>query len=393
MKTVKLGDIAKISSGGTPSKANSEFWGGEHPWVTAKDLKRPIIHDSIDTLTDAGYTTANIAKQDSLLILVRGMTLHKDVPICIAGRDLAFNQDIKSLSIDPSVDISFLAQYLKSKKNKLLELVDSAGHGTGRLDTELLRSVEILLPPLPEQKAIADLLSTWDKAIEKTEKLIAAKEKSLKHAIGETFSDKATKNKGWKIVQLGEVFAEVTEKVGSKYLVPHSISAGIGFVSHQEKWGKDISGEQYQNYTHLKAGEFAYNKGNSKRYKQGCAYLLKEGEICVPNVFICFKPKNESVVVDFYAHYFIADYHSKELKKFISSGARADGLLNLNKSDFFQIMIPFPTKKEQSELAKMFDTFQMEIEILKSLAGKYKEQKRGLMQKLLTGEWRVKEFT
>ena len=96
---------------------------------------------------------------------------------------------------------------------------------------------------------------------------------------------------GWPIVHLGKLFSEVTRKVGRKELTPFSISAGIGFVSQCEKWGKDISGAQYKNYTHLKAGEFSYNKGNSKQYQQGCVYLLKEGEICVPNVFISFKAR------------------------------------------------------------------------------------------------------
>jgi type I restriction enzyme S subunit len=264
------------------------------------------------------------------------------------------------------------------------------GGGQPQFNANVLKEIVVPLPPLPEQKAIADLLSTWDEAIEKTERLIQAKEANLKGQIQRIMGKEAIEVNGWSMVHLGELFSEVTRKVGEKELTPYSISAGIGFVSQREKWGKDISGSQHKNYTHLKAGEFSYNKGNSKRYQQGCVYLLKNGEICVPNVFISFKPKAKNVVPEFFEHYFIADYHARELKRYITSGARSDGLLNLNKKDFFKIMVPCPSPDEQKAIAEALTASQHEIDLLKQLADKYKTQKRGLMQKMLTGEWRVK---
>jgi len=262
--------------------------------------------------------------------------------------------------------------------------------GQKRVPTVFLKNYDFPLPPLPEQKAIAELLFTWDEIIEKTERLIQAKEANLKGQIQRIMGKGAIEANGWSMVHLGELFSEVTRKVGEKELTPYSISAGIGFVSQREKWGKDISGSQHKNYTHLKAGEFSYNKGNSKRYQQGCVYLLKDGEICVPNVFISFKPKAKNVVPEFFEHYFIADYHARELKRYITSGARSDGLLNLNKKDFFKIMVPYPSPEEQKAIAEALTASQQEIDLLKQLADKYKTQKRGLMQKMLTGEWRVK---
>lgn len=264
------------------------------------------------------------------------------------------------------------------------------GGGQPQFNANVLKEIVVPLPTLPEQKAIAALLSTWDEAIEKTERLIQAKEANLKGQIQRIMGKEAIEVNGWSMVHLGELFSEVTRKVGEKELTPYSISAGIGFVSQREKWGKDISGSQHKNYTHLKAGEFSYNKGNSKRYQQGCVYLLKNGEICVPNVFISFKPKAKNVVPEFFEHYFIADYHARELKRYITSGARSDGLLNLNKKDFFKIMVPCPSPDEQKAIAEALTASQHEIDLLKQLADKYKTQKRGLMQKMLTGEWRVK---
>lgn len=386
----RLEKLVKFSSGGTPSKNRADFWDGEFPWVTAKDLKSLIIRESLDHLTNEGFASAKIAPEKSILILVRGMTLHKDVPVCLAGRQVAFNQDIKALVCSEAIQPMYLVLYLRFQKSQLLDLVDSAGHGTGRIDSDLLKAFPIRFPPLQKQKAIADLLLTWDEAIEKTERLIRAREKYCKNLSAASFGSDAVKEKKWPVVHLGELFSEVTRKVGEKKLTPFSISAGIGFVSQREKWGKDISGSQHKNYTHLKAGEFAYNKGNSKRYKQGCVYLLRDVEICVPNIFISFKPRSQEIEPEFYEHFFIADYHARELRKYITSGARADGLLNLNKSDFFRIRVPHPPLEDQRAIAGLLNSAKKEIDLLKQLAEKYKTQKRGLMQKLLTGQWRVK---
>jgi type I restriction enzyme S subunit len=203
--------------------------------------------------------------------------------------------------------------------------------------------------------------------------------------------NKGCEKNEWEKVRLGKIFAEVTRKVGNKKLTPFSISAGIGFVSQKEKWGRDIAGAQLKNYIHLKNGEFAYNKGNSKKYACGCAYLLKDkSEICVPNVFICFKANDATTHSEFFEHYFIADNHARELRKYISSSARSDGLLNLSKIDFFKIKVPHPPVETQKRIAEILSTARREINLHKKQLAALQKQKRGLMQKLLTGQWRVK---
>ena len=116
-KAMEIDSLATLKSGGTPSKQNPAYWGGSHPWVSAKDLKTYFIGSSIDTLTDAGFSDAKIAPRGSVLVLVRGMTLLKDFPVGIATNDLAFNQDIKSLIAKPGVDSLFLLYLLASNKN------------------------------------------------------------------------------------------------------------------------------------------------------------------------------------------------------------------------------------------------------------------------------------
>ena len=97
------------------------------------------------------------------------MTLLKDFPVGYATREVAFNQALKALVLVKSVDGLFLSFLLVGDKHKIRQLVSTAGHDTGRLDTLSIQEYPVDLPLLPEQKKIAQILSTWDKAIIITE--------------------------------------------------------------------------------------------------------------------------------------------------------------------------------------------------------------------------------
>jgi type I restriction enzyme S subunit len=137
------------------------------PWVSAKDMKTFRLNDAEDHLTSEGVANGTrIAPPGSTLVLVRGMTLHDDVPVCLAMRDMAFNQDVKALLPQPNVDGDFLVYWLLSNKPTLLGLVDAASHGTGRLNTDSLKALELHLPSLDVQREIAGVLSALDDKID-----------------------------------------------------------------------------------------------------------------------------------------------------------------------------------------------------------------------------------
>jgi type I restriction enzyme, S subunit len=168
-----IGAEARFLSGGTPSKENSKFWGGEFPWVSARDMKVMYLMSTMLGLTDAGRAASAVAPANAVLVLTRGMTLLKDLPVCLIDREMAFNQDIKALLPKGKLDSRFLAYQLLARKNEILDLVDTAGHGTGRLDTELLKDVALSVPPPTEQTRIANALFTWDRATSKAEEILA----------------------------------------------------------------------------------------------------------------------------------------------------------------------------------------------------------------------------
>jgi len=162
-----LDAVADLLSGGTPSKDRADYWGGTIPWATAKDMKRFRLEDTQDHVTENGAENGTkVVPAGTVFLLTRGMTLLNDVPICIAGQPMAFNQDVKALRPKSGVLNEFLPYLLLGQKERLLSSVDLAGHGTGRLNSDQLRRLDVRLPPEPEQRAIAHILGTLDDKIE-----------------------------------------------------------------------------------------------------------------------------------------------------------------------------------------------------------------------------------
>lgn len=190
----------------------------------------------------------------------------------------------------------------------------------------------------------------------------------------------------WTPVTLRDVSVPVEEKVGDRKLTPVSISAGIGFVPQAEKFGRDISGNQYKQYTVVRDGDFVYNKGNSLRFPQGCIYQLRGwGEVAAPNVFICFRLK-EGYSDGFLQSCFEKNIHGIQLQRHITSGARSNGLLNISRDTFFDITIPTPSLAEQQKIAECLSTLDELIEAESRKLNALKDHKKGLMQQLFPRE-------
>jgi type I restriction enzyme S subunit len=191
---------------------------------------------------------------------------------------------------------------------------------------------------------------------------------------------------GWEPVALRDATVPVVERVGDKKLTPVSISAGIGFVPQAEKFGRDISGNQYKLYTFVRDGNFVYNKGNSLKFPQGCVYQLQGwGEVAAPNVFICFrfKPGYSS---GFFQQCFERNAHGIQLKKHITSGARSNGLLNISKDHFFGVEIPTSSPAEQHKIASCLSSLDDLIAAERQKLDALKSHKKGLMQQLFPRE-------
>lgn len=156
--TRPLGELVAFMSGGTPSKARQDFWEGNLPWVSPKDMKRMAITDAIDHVNRKILTETNIklVPVGSLLIVVRGMILIHTVPVAISRAPLTINQDMKALTPQIDTNSTYLLWLMKVSQPQLLNLVSTAAHGTKKLETERLEALPIPLPPLEAQAAFAN---------------------------------------------------------------------------------------------------------------------------------------------------------------------------------------------------------------------------------------------
>jgi len=159
-----LGELVIFASGGTPSKTDPKFWDGDIPWISASAMHDTAVYDSELRVTqEAIGNGTRLAEKGSILILVRGSMLFKRVPICIAKRDVAFNQDVKSIRPKRSVVTRYLLNHLIASESRIA--INSTGIGAGKIDTEHLKSLIIGIPSSPEQQRIADCLTTLDTRI------------------------------------------------------------------------------------------------------------------------------------------------------------------------------------------------------------------------------------
>ena len=220
----QLGDCLTLMSGGTPSKARNDYWGGDIPWVSCKDMKTERIHGAQDHLTPLGAKNGTrLVPADTILFVVRGMILAREFPVAMTKRTVAFNQDLKAAKPASFIDNEFLFQWLRANTYEILGRVDEAGHGTTRIQTDRLLSLPISVPPLPIQRRIASILSAYDELIENNQRRIKILETMARALYREWFvhfrfpgyesvprvaSPLGEIPQGWEVRKLGDV-AEV----------------------------------------------------------------------------------------------------------------------------------------------------------------------------------------
>lgn len=287
----------------------------------------------------------------------------------------------------------FLALFSNSASRYFHNCV--VGTGYPALNNHDVDSLLIALPKLPEQQDIAEILFTCNELIEKTDALIKAKKRQKKALMQKLLTGQKRLlgfDGEWKTVVLDELCSRLRDVAENPNGYPVlSITARTGFVSQQDKFSRVIAGKQVEMYVLLKRGDFAYNKGNSYLYPQGCVYQLSEyDEGLVPNVFYSFRINEARAEPEFIKQYFIAGLHNKDLYRWINSGVRNNGLLNLNASDFFKLPIDLPPLAEQAAIGSVLRDADIEIKKLEDKLMLIKQQKKSLMQKLLTGQLRVK---
>ena len=246
------------------------------------------------------------------------------------------------------------------------------------LTVETYKKVKILLPPLPEQKAIAELLSTWDEAIKKTERLIQMKEKRFKGYVQRLIDQRCTE---WRHIKPKKIFNTITEKNYPEELL--SVTQDRGVIPRSMLEGRVMSPNgTTASYKLIKSGDFVISL---RSFQGGVEYSNYQG--IISPAYTVLRPKID-INTEFYRHFFKTYIFIEKYLNLAVIGIRDGKQISI--PDFMSIKIPGPPLEEQKQIAETLSTAQQEIDLLKQLAEKYKIQKRGLMQKLLTGDWQIK---
>ena len=196
----------------------------------------------------------------------------------------------------------------------------------------------------------------------------------------------------WKEVKLGEITNKISDKNHENCSNVVTISAQNGFVNQDDFFNKFVSSDTLTNYYLLQKGDFGYNRSYSKGYPLGAIKKLNNHKkAVVSTLYICFRALKDKINSVFLEQYFEIGLLNKELYKVAQEGARNHGLLNIALKDFFSAKLYIPSDiSEQQAIADVLSTADDEINLLNQKLEALKEQKKGLMQRLLTGQIRVK---
>lgn len=157
-----IGQIVSIRSGGTPSKSKPEFWDGNIPWVSPKDMNTELIIDARDHISLAGleHSATRLIPPRAVLVVVRSGILAHSFPVALTGVEVAINQDIKALVPSDGVLPEYLFALLRCFPSIGLSCVKT-GATVHNVSTDKFRALEIPLPPVQRQEQFAAVLGAW----------------------------------------------------------------------------------------------------------------------------------------------------------------------------------------------------------------------------------------
>ena len=171
---VRLGDVAVVQTGGTPSRSEPIYWGGNIPWMASGEINQRRLMTTAEQITQAGLDNSNakLFPRGTVMVAMNGQGTTRG-KACVLGMEASCNQSLAAVLAGEQTANPFLFHILDTSYHQLRDIT---GDGRSGLNLDLIRGFQFLLPPLPEQRAIAAVLDSIDDAIEGAEAVIAATE-------------------------------------------------------------------------------------------------------------------------------------------------------------------------------------------------------------------------
>lgn len=301
--------------------------------------------------------------------------VEKDQTILIEGK-FNVNNHAHIIEGTASCSVEWFFQYFKHRN--ITPFLSRQGAGRYKLNKETLQKLPILLPSFHEQTAIANLLSTWDEAINKAERLIAAKEKQLRFQREQYLHE----SRQQKRVKLQAVTSESTARNGER-LGRESVMAVTKQAGMRPMKEETISAT-IERYKIVRPLAFAYNP---MRINIGSIVISPfNTDVLVSPDYVVFECDETKLLPGYLNHL----RHSRHWASYFENAGSGSVRVRIYYDDLAAFTFALPPLEEQKRIAALLDAASQEIDLLKKQADALRRQKRGLMQKLLTGVWRVK---
>jgi type I restriction enzyme S subunit len=320
------------------------------------------------------------------------MRLAKELPVGITQCPVTFNQDVKALTPKNGIRPLYLAYALKGQERRAMNWASKTTHGTLRLTTPQLKEIPIPVPPPKEQARIAEILSTWDRAIEQVNALIEQKQERL-HGLRQRLLTGAERfpefDEPWVDVEIGSLLKRVYRYVDwdddATYNLVSIKRESQGMVFRESLKGSEIKTKTLNT---LKEGDFVISR--MQVVHGATAYVSEEFDgMHASDSYIILVPRDEGRIdTEFFAALSKLPYLYHIA--FTSSYGVHIEKMTFNPEWYFEseVHIP-PTVEEQRKIVSFLNTAKAEIDKLKRRRDALKRQKKGLMQRLLTGAVRT----
>jgi type I restriction enzyme S subunit len=378
-----LGELASVSSGGTPSRSNSQYWDGNIPWVTTSEVDFYTITQAEQFITPEGLknSAAKLLSPGTLLIALYGQGKTRG-KIGILGIEAATNQACAAISLGRGVFPEFIFHFLASQYESIRKLSNIGNQEN--LSGTLVRSIRILCPPLPEQRAIATALSDVDALLAALDRLIA-KQRDLKQAAMQQLLTGQTRLPGftgkWETKRLGEI-CEIAMGRTPPRLNQAFWGHGYKWLSIADLQTKVVSNSK-EEITELAASTMTIiPKGTLlMSFKLSLGRLCFAGCDLFTNEAIC-SFNNLQANAEFL-------YYVLGRTDFSLYGKQAVKGYTLNKESLKIIEVTLPPLPEQTAIAAVLTDMDATLSALEQRRDKTRALKQGMMQELLTGRTRL----
>ncbi|WP_252177175.1 restriction endonuclease subunit S [Endozoicomonas sp. 4G] len=396
-----LEDIAIVTSGGTPSRGVAEYWCGSIPWVTTSEVNFCEIYDSSQKITDEGLnnSSAKMFPVGTILMAMYGQGKTRGQVAKLAV-EAATNQACAAILLKLGYDSDFYFQYLQSQYSNIRQL--SNGGGQDNLSGTIVKSIPVPIAPQPEQRKIAKILGTWDKAITTTEQLLTNSQQQKKALMQQLLTGKRRllgfqESSGfhktryglvpddWGFVGIEDVAIQIVKKNSDGLELPVlSCSKYDGFVDSLKYFKKKVYSDDTSTYKVVERNSFGFPSNHIEEGSIGYQDLYDSG--VVSPIYTVFK--TNEMVHDGYLYKLLKTDHYRQIFA-ASTNASVDRRGSLRWKEFSKIKIPLPSFDEQSAISEVIQSAEDECQILKKRVKALKQEKKALMQQLLTGKRRV----